>query len=296
MDFKQLHTFLTLSKVRNFTKTAELLGYAQSSITSQIQQLEKELNIKLFERIGKNITLTAEGNAMLPFVHNIMSLYSDMKNVVTPSDISQSRITIGAAESLSIYRLPSMIKSYKKKHPNVDIFLKLLNCSDFVPMLSNNEIDIAFTMGRSIKNDGITSAFEIPEPIIIAASPEHPLAEKSEIPPKDFINESFIVTECGCCYREAFQKDLISADVNPKIIMETDSIQSIKQTAMIGLGICVLPEIAIKEEIQNHKLVPLNYKHDYHITSQLLYHKDKWISPILANFIQEATDLCFKSV
>lgn len=295
MDIKQLNTFLTLSKVKNFTKTAELLGYAQSSITSQIQQLEKEMNVKLFERIGKSVTLTKEGNALLPFVHNIVSLSTDMKNMIAPSDKNHYRITIGAAESLCIYRLPAIIKSYKKKHPNVDIFLKLLDCPEFVPMLSENAIDIAFTMGNKVRNEGITTVFEMPEPIIIAAYPDHPLAIKNEIHAQDFDNEAFILTDCACCYRGSFEKDLLTYNVKPKIVMETGSVQAIKQTAINGLGICVLPEIAIKEEIRTQKLIPLNYKHDYPTVSQLIYHRDKWISPILDEFIQEAAEMWFKA-
>jgi len=290
MDLKQLNTFLTLSKINNFTKTAEILGYAQSSITAQIQQLEKEFGTKLFERIGKNVMLTTEGNALIPYATKILSLSTNMKEALSPSDTMCGRITIGASESLCIYRLPAIIKAYKEKHPNIDIFLKLLKCNQFVPSLSDNTIDIAFTIGDRIDNESIISILELPEPIMILSSPEHPLASIDPICLNDFDKASFILTEHGCCYRGAFEKDFIDTSIEIKIVLETDSIQAIKQTSMINLGICVLPKISVTDEIRKKLLIPLAYNNNYGIVSQMICHKNKWISPLLADFIQDASN------
>jgi DNA-binding transcriptional LysR family regulator len=288
MDIKQFITFATLCKVKNFTKTAEILGYAQSSITAQIQQLENELGVRLFERIGKNITLTQEGSALIPYVTKVITLSTEMKNVISSADNGHGCITIGAAESLCCYRLPSIIKAYKIKHPNVDIYLKLADGINFLPLLSDNTIDIAFTIGDRIVNDSVTTVMEIPEPINILAYPEHPLSTFANISARDFNDQSFIFTSPGCCYRAAFERDLKNHHSIPKVVLEASSIQAIKQTAMNGLGLCVLPEIAVQEELKNKKLTVLNYEHNYNIVSQLIHHKDKWISPLLADFIKEA--------
>lgn len=290
MDLKHLNTFLTLSKIKNFTKTAEILGYAQSSITAQIQQLEKELGTKLFERIGKNVMLTPQGSELIPYATKMLSLSVNMKEAISPSDKMSGSITIGAAESLCIYRLPTIIKAFKEKHPHIDIFLKLLKCDQFIPFLSDNSIDIAFSIGDRIDNEAITSILELSEPIILLASPQHPLASVDQISLKDFAQEAFILTGRGCCYRGAFEKDLADSNIEIKIVLETDSIQAIKQTSMINLGICVLPEISVTEEIQKEILMPLAYKNDYKIVSQILCHKNKWVSPLLNDFIQEASD------
>jgi DNA-binding transcriptional LysR family regulator len=289
MDLKHLNTFLTLSKVKNFTRTAEQLGYAQSSISAQIQQLEDEIGAKLFERIGKNVLLTAEGKAMIPYATKILFLSANMKDALSPSDRMSGVITIGASESLCIYRLPAMIKAYKEKHPNVDIFLKLLKCDQFVPCLTDNSIDIAFSIGDRIDDEATQSFLEMPEPIMLLASPQHHLSAVKDIKLKQLDQEAFILTVHGCCYRAAFERDAVRAGINLKIVLETDSIQAIKQTAMINLGICVLPEIAVREEVRRKMLIPLDYLNDYKIVSQILCHKDKWISPLLRDFIQETS-------
>lgn len=104
--------------------------------------------------------------------------------------------------------------------------------------------------------------------------------------PKDIENEPLILTETGCSYRSAFEKILSEHDVKSNLVLETGSVQAIKQFTMSGLGITLLPKIAVEEELANGRLVPLNWVGPgFGIVSQVLYHKDKWISPALRAFL-----------
>lgn len=291
MELKHLNTFLVLSKIKNFTKTAEYLNYAQSSVTTQIQQLEKELNVRLFERIGKSVALTLEGENLIPYATKMLSLSSDIEKMYANSD-NPGRIVIGASESISIYRLPEIIKVYKKKHPDVDLFLVLLDSSDFIPLLADNTIDIAFIMDHPITDKSITSFLHIDESICILSTPEHPLALKKTVSIQDFADTPMILTGHGCCYRNMFEKDLSMFNISPKIVLETGSIHVIKQTALSGLGLCILPELAMQKELKNRNLVKLAYHTNYNIVSQLICHKDKWISPNLSDFISVIKQMC----
>lgn len=291
MELKHLNTFLILSKIKNFTKTAEYLNYAQSSVTTQIQQLEKDLNVRLFERIGKNVTLTLEGEKLIPYATKMLSLSSDIEKMYANSENS-GRIVIGASESISIYRLPKIIKVYKKKHPDVDLFLMLLDSSDFIPLLADNTIDIAFTMDHPITDKSTTSLLNIDESICVLSKPEHPLALKKTVSIQDFADTPMILTGHGCCYRNMFERDLSMFNISPKIVLETGSIHVIKQTALSGLGLCILPELTVQNELKNGILVKLPYETNYNIVSQLICHKDKWISPNLRDFITVVNQMC----
>lgn len=287
MDLKQLSTFITVSNLLNFTKAAEQLGYAQSSITAQIQQLENELGIALFERIGKKVLLTDAGKRMIPYVTQILQLSDNMKNIVLDSSAPKGVLTIGTAESLSIYRLPAVLKEYRKLYPEVDLELKLLRCNDFLSSLSNGTIDIAFTIGNKIETKYVLEAIKLSEQIQILASAGHPLTLKKKIAPKDFEREPLLLTGRDCCYRGAFLRQLAEHNVVPKVALETDSIQVIKQASMSGLGICVLPAVAVIDEVLEGKLVPINFNtDDFNIVSQMIYHKDKYVSPSLNEFLK----------
>jgi DNA-binding transcriptional LysR family regulator len=284
MDLKQLNTFLVLCKFKNFTKTAEHLNYAQSSVTAQIQQMEKELNVCLFERIGKSVYLTREGEKLIPHATKMLSLSSDIVNMYADTETG-GHITIGAAESLSIYKLPAIIKEYKKEHPEVELYIKLFESEEMISSLSDNSIDIVFTIEPPIKNPIIKTVFERKEEIGVYATKEHPLAFKEMICAKDFTDVPIILTGKECCYRKLFERALLMQGVSPKIVLETGSVQVIKETALSGLGLCVLPELVVHKEVLNKELIKLNYDNDFHICTQLLYHKDKWISQNLKKFI-----------
>lgn len=289
MDFKQLNAFLTISRLQSFTKAADALGYAQSTITTQIKLLENELDVKLFERIGKSTTLTHEGKKLLPYAKQILKLSTDIKTTVSNEDKPSGTLTIGAAESLCVLRLPEILKEYKRLYPDVDVSLKFGSCADFRHYLSENLIDVAFSLGVKIDSDEFISHIELPEPMLLLAYPGHPLINKDKIYPEDIENESLILTETGCSYRAAFERILKDNGIKPNVTLETGSVQAIKQFTMSGLGITMLPEIAVKDEVNSGKLIPLNWSGpNLNIISQVIYHKDKWISPALKEFISLA--------
>lgn len=287
MDFKQLSAFVEISKLQSFTAAANSLGYAQSTITTQIKLLEAELNVKLFERIGKNVTMTHEGKKLLPYAKQMLKLSDDVKSAVFHDERPSGTLTIGAAESLCVIRLPEILKEYRKLFPEVEVSLKFGSCADFRHFLKDNIIDVAFSLGRKIDDEDFISEVEFDEPMLFLAYPGHPLIEKGEVFPKDIENVSLILTETGCSYRAAFENILNEYNVKSNLVLETGSVQAIKQFAMSGLGITLLPKVAVDDEVASGRLVPLNWKGpDFDIISQVLYHKDKWISPALREFLK----------
>lgn len=288
MELKHLQTFLVLSKIKNFTKTAEYLHFAQSNITTQIQQLEEELNVKLFERLGRSITLTAKGLELVPYAEKMLTLSDDMK--LKFSNQASGKIIIGASESMCIYRLPEIIKVFQAAHPDVELYIKMLDSENFTPMLASNEIDLAFVLDSPITAPSLESALQIDEDIRLFSLPTHPLTKKSKVLITDFSDIPLILTGAGCCYRKMFEKELLDASVKPKIVLETNSLQVIKQTALSGLGICLLPLLAVEKELDEKHLVAIKYATNYKICSQLIHHKDKWISPDMKYLLDTIVD------
>ncbi|MCR3758864.1 LysR family transcriptional regulator [Clostridium felsineum] len=287
MDFKQLNTFITIGKYQSFTEAASVLNYAQSTVTTQIKILEEELQVKLFERIGKKVTLTYEGKKLLPYAKQMIKLSHEIKNVVIDDEKPSGTLTIGAAESLCVLRLPFILKEYRRLYPDVEVSLKFGSCADFRHFLKDNIIDVAFSLGTKIDSNEFISEIEFDEPMVLLAYPGHPLIEKDIVYPEDIAEEPLILTEMGCSYRAVFENILSSYNIKPKLVLETGSVQAIKQFTMSGLGITLLPRVAVEEEIKDGKLVPLKWGGpSFGIISQVLYHKDKWISPALNAFLR----------
>jgi DNA-binding transcriptional LysR family regulator len=289
MDIRQLQAFIAVRDHFNFTKAAAVLDYAQSSITAQIQQLESELDTRLFERIGKTIALTDAGARLAPYAEEILRLSDAMRSAARDTDAPSGTLVIGTSESLSISRLPPILSRYRRLYPGVELGLKLLGCGDFLPNLSRNAIDLAYAIGTRHREEAIDEVVIIPEPILVLAPPGHSLAGKQAVTIKDLQDEPLLLTGPGCAYGGAFRDRLNKEHIAAKTVLETESVQVIKQAAVSGLGICVLPAVAVTEETALGTLVPLNFDtSDFGIVSQLLVHRDKWRSPALRAFLDLA--------
>lgn len=286
MELRQLNTLVTIAKVGNFTQAGEILGYAQSTVTTQIQLLEQELNTKLFERLGKNVALTFQGTKFLTYAQQILRLTAEAQQAVAVGDTLKGSLTIGSVESLCVTLLPKIVKEFRHRYPEVEISLKLGNCQEFNKLLWENKLDIAFFLDREIKLTDLTVAFSQSEPMVFLAAPDHPLTTKPSITPEDLSGQPLILTGNGCGYRTVLENILAQTGVRLITAMETGSIQAIKQFTIGGLGITVLPLSAVNEDVQLQRLTILPWKGpDFKMLTQVVHHKDKWISPPLQAFL-----------
>ncbi len=286
MELRQLNTFLKAAELKSFTKTALDLGYAQSSVTSQIQMLEQELKVKLFERLGHKIALTAEGEKLLPIAISIIKLSNDAKNIAVNSDIPSGRLIIGAVESLCVAKLPELLKEYRTRYPDVEITIKFGDKAEFLRSLKDSTLDIAFFLDQIINDGDFISTLEVPEPMVLLCSPDHAYASRESIHPEDLSGQPLILTEPGCGYRILFDTILSQFRVKPSSVIETGNVQTIKQLTISGIGIALLPKTSVEKELSQKHLVSLNWNGpDFPIFTQVLYHKNKWMSAALKAFI-----------
>lgn len=286
MEFRQLYSFYTIATTSSFTRTAEILGYAQSSITTQIQLLEEELNTKLFDRLGKRVVMTNEGQCFFNYVKQILALSNEAKEAVSGSTTPKGSITIGAPESLCAMQLPMVLQEYHTVYPYVKIKLKMGSYNDFQCWLKSNLIDVGLFFQRRINQPELIIMPLAAEPIIAVARPDHPLRDKGRIEPDDLLGESLILPEKGCSYRMILENILSRANIYPETIIELGSVMAMMQCAKSGLGITFLPRFAVAKELEAGNLIDLHWAgEDFGTVIQLAYHKDKWLSPALHAFL-----------
>ncbi|QOX65673.1 LysR family transcriptional regulator [Anoxybacterium hadale] len=290
MELRQLNTFVTVTKLNNFTKAAAYLGYSQASVTSQIQLLEKELGVYLFDRIGKRIFLTPEGEKLLTYSKEILKLYDETKESFSSNEL-KGTIMIGASDSLCALRLPLLLKEFHERYPAVEIVLKMKNYNDAQTALRENEIDVAFVIGQKIGSPEFISDLEFPEPLALLTIPGHPLSLKNHISPEDIVPYNAILAQKGCSFRKAFEKCLDDAKLFPKYMMEVGSIQAIKQLTISGMGISLLPRIAVEDELNRKLLAELDWAGaPFDLVTQIIYHRNKRVSPMLQAFLDLAKE------
>ena len=283
MDIKKLQTFITVAKLLNFREAAEELNYSQSSISDHISNLEQELGVKLFERLGRKVFLNEHGKKLISLAEKMVQDEKELYELFNKDEEISGVLRIGAAETLSVFWLPPLLKEYRIMYPDVKVMLKMADCLEFPKMLENEMIDIAFSLHDESDQEYISQVDIFEDSTVFIVAPDHPLATLETITIHDLENHSFILSEAECCYRIELEEFLKRWNVKVDTTMELSSLETIKQCVKSGLGISLLPRIAVEHEINNGELMVLSIETcKISIDAKMIYHKQKWISPSMA--------------
>lgn len=287
MEIRQLKTFITIVKLGSFSQAAQFLGYTQSTVTTHIQLLEKELATALFERFPQQLMLTMDGEKLYDYAEQIAKLADDAKNEFDNFAVPSGPLIIGMPESLCVYYLTDVLKEYASLYPDVGLKLKLGVASDFRSLLRKNMMDLAFCLEKSIKDADLIGQLLWAEPVVMVAAPQHSLARQKKVRAKDLQGQTFVFTDSGSSYRMVLEEILAKTNVQARTVLEIGHIQTIKQFVIANLGIAILPFIAVRKEIETGLLTALPWQGpDLKTGTYLVYHKDKWHSQAIRAFIK----------
>lgn len=285
MDTKVLNTFIHVAELGSFTKAAKQLGYAQSTISSQIKQLEGELDAHLLERINHTVTLTSKGKEVLKYAYQITNLSKEMEELAE-EDKLKGHIRLVAADSMCRQLLGTMYLKFKEQYPDITMKFMTAGTDEMMRLLNHNEVDLIYTLDSHIYSTEYIIAMEEKVNVHFVANKNHPLAKKETLDIYDIIKEPFILTEKGMSYRRLLDEQLAEKSLEIQPVLEMGNVDQICWLVEQGLGISFLPEYATKEAVEEGRIVYLNVEDiKVDIWKQLLYHKDKWVSPVMETVI-----------
>jgi DNA-binding transcriptional LysR family regulator len=256
MDMRTLATFRTAARTLSFTRTAELLNYAQSSITAQMKNLEQDLGVPLFERVGNRIELTEPGRKFLDYADRMLALMEEAQGAVKGGG-TEGLVRFTAAETVCSYRLPAVLSAFAKLHPHVRLQFVPMPVRDFKRQLLEGALGAAFVLEEPFSHSGLAVEWLRSEPVGIYAPPGHRLAAAGRVTALDLLGEQCLLTDSGCSYRNQFERALIAAGAHPATRLEFQSIEAIKRCVELGMGIAPLPDIAVAEERRDGRLARL---------------------------------------
>lgn len=168
----------------------------------------------------------------------------------------------------------------------MEILIKFGARAEFLRSPKKNTIDIAFFVDQKIIDTDFITVYQTPEPMALLCSLGYAFADRENVYPADLSGESLILTESCCGYRALFDSIMSQFNVKPRSVIETSNVQAIKQLVLSGMGITFLPQTAVEEELKQKRLVRLNWMGpEFHIFTQALCHKNKWMSAALNAFI-----------
>ncbi len=292
MELRQLCTFRMVAETLSFSRTALALNYVQSSVTAQIQALEEELGVRLFDRLGKRVSLTDAGTRLLPYAEKMLGLSEEARCVVAGGDIPTGTLTITAPESICTYCLPDVLSQFRRRFPQVRLLFRPIAFADLRNVVNEGEVDVAFVIDEFVYSNSLNVERLSSDPLYLLVSPDHHLASLPELSTGDLEGEQFLLTEIGCGYRNALDRALNRAGVQISTHLAFAGVEAIKQCAIASMGIAFLPGLTVERELESGSLVALNWENQQFSTViQMLWHKDKWISPALQAFLGVAREV-----
>lgn len=287
MDIRHFKTFKSIIEEGNFSNAATKLGYTQSTITSQIQQLEQELSIKLFEKIGRNMVLTPLGKELIPYANELLNTVKKIESIGKYGENITGELKIAVAESLMSYKLQEVLSLFKEKAPNVRLSLISLNCYAIKNILLDGEVDLGLMYDVGIQNDNLTSIKLSDFSLALVSSPLLQDENLDFCKPNQKINTSLIINEVESIYRKILEGYFFDNNIFLNNTIELWSIEAIKKCVASNLGVSFLPRFTVEEELKNGKLIEHKVGcSDAKITAIYSYHKNKWISPAMSLFIE----------
>ena len=285
MTITQLNTFLKITEQGSFSAAANSLGYAQSTVTTQIKQLEDELDCQLFDRLGKTIIPTPQGKRLIAYAEKILQLEREIHLEVSDEEEPTGILKIGVSESLCYNRIPEFLMEYNKRVPGIEIQLTFITHDTFPDMLQKGELDLVYTLNPEMEDERLTMLYKKEEALSFFVSPDHPLVGK-KITEKDLEGYPLLLTGHNCSFRQMLLSDLSKCGVEPKPFLETSSKEVLKQFASNGLGVTFIPDMTADKEMKNGMLKKLDWKgKNFQIYSQIFIHKDKHIGKAISSLV-----------
>ena len=287
MDFKNLNTFIHVAELNSFTKAAEVLGYSQSTISFQIKQLESELNVQLFERINHTIALTEKGKEVLNYAHQMKKLTQEIKETMQTEQEIKGNVRLAMADSLCNSLFSDNFLDFRKQHPGISLKIIPAGTEEMFRLINHNEVDAILTLDNHIYNTEYKIVKEEIVGVHFVAGANSSLAQSKSISIPELIRYPFILTEKGMSYRRLMDEKLAEISLEIQPVLEIGSTSLICSLIEQGAGISFLPDYVTAKSIADGKMVYLNVDDfEIEVWKQLLYHRDKWVSPQMESVIQ----------
>jgi DNA-binding transcriptional LysR family regulator len=306
VELRQVETFRVVAQELSFSRAAAKLGYVQSSVSAQVSTLERELGVPLFDRLGRKIALTNAGEVMFAYSGKLLALAEQTREAVVDVGAGSGEVTgsltVSAPETLLTYRLPKLLALFHERHPKVRLSVHPSAIGRLVgsarKAIEEGKVDVAFVLdeplGERAQSADLAVETLVAENVRVVAPTSHALASSSAVLAHDLRGETVLLPEApesGCAYRGQFERQLGSAGVVPPETMEFQSIEAVKQCVAAGMGVSVLPSVAVDVELKVGTLAALRWSEPFEVLTQMSWHEARWMSPALRAFLEAAREV-----
>jgi LysR family transcriptional activator of glutamate synthase operon len=250
MELRQIQYFIEVAKREHVTEAAIHLHIAQSAVSRQIFNLEAELGVDLFIREGRNVKLTPIGRMFLEYMEQAVTILDNAQREIKEYlDPGQGTIRIGFPSSLATYTMPTAISAFRERYPQVKFQLKQGAYYHLIDAVAKGEIDMALLGPVPMKEKKVKGSIFFTENLVALLPSHHPLAGASTLKLNQLRDESFILFPEEFILREIIVNACSQLGFQPNVSFEGEDIDAIKGLVSAGLGVTIIPEITIIDNL-----------------------------------------------
>ncbi|MBS3906817.1 MAG: LysR family transcriptional regulator [Syntrophaceae bacterium] len=287
MNLKQLEAFYLVIKRKSFTRAAEELNVTQPAVTIQIKSLEKSLNVKLVEFLGRRVQLSEAGELLYQYAEKIFDLAGDAEEKMKDfKKLMRGTLRIGTTKNYARYMMPSLLPTFQRKFPRIKVILDEGNSEDMARSVLERKNELAFISQLNLDRR-IKSLFFSTVEFVLVASPEHRFSERQSISLRELNGEPVILREKGSGSRAAILRKFQEYGIWPSVILEASSLDFIVGYVKQNRGVSFMFEPDIKEELEKGtlKVIPIEEGNIIFFTD-IIYHSEKSLSPPAQAFLK----------
>jgi len=257
ITIRQLKIFEAVTQHLSYTRAAEILFLSQPAVSMQIKQLESEIGIPLFERLGKKLFLTEAGDELLIYARNITQQLVELNDVMDEMRGSEKgRLTIAVATTANYFAL-KLLGEFYKRFSGTTINLDVTNRESLLKHLNENTVDMVI-MGQPPESMDVEATPFLDNPLVVIAPKGHELARQRTIPLSVLQQETFIMRERGSGTRIAMERFFEQSGYSISSVMEMSSNEAINQAVEAGLGLGIVSQHTLELELALGRLEVLD--------------------------------------
>lgn len=254
MDLRQLEILRAVAQTGSFTRAGRQLHLSQSAVSRQILLLEEELREQLFLRLGRQIRITPHGTTLLGLSERMLEdLERTRASILDSQRTISGSVRLAGGMTVCLYVFPPLLKMFRKEHPAVEVKLMTGAAPRLLRQLRTGAADLAL-LTLPINDPQLVTVPVMREEMLLVAAPNHPLARKKQIVPRDLSGQPFVLFETGSNSRSAIDEFFLREQIEARVVTETESAEILKALVMIGMGLSIIPYQAVAREVRAGQL------------------------------------------
>ena len=273
MDLRQLEILCAIAETGTFTGAGEKLHVSQSAISRQVLLLEDELREPLFIRQGRGAVPTRAGQMLIQLGRRLLEdLTATVGQIRDERDELHGALRIAGGMTVCLYVIPPLLKEFRRSHPRVDIKLITGATPRLVRQLRTGLADVAL-LTLPVEEPSFVVVPALREELMLVMPPDHSLAGRRRVAPKDLAAEPFVFFEPNSVTRRTIDRMFTQVGIQPRVVLETENVEILKALVAIGMGLSIIPYQSVANEARAGHLACAR------IAGHVLERETGWVYP-----------------